>query len=217
MLITKPADDRRNAGFLWPGPAGGGRSPAYDLNPVPTDMKPLTTAIDLEDGAASLKLALEVAAYFELGYRFSKTYTFYPCVSVSIRGPKNKLRKLTERERKQAIWPRMDTDTHGCGVPASSRSTGRRLEQNCMVMFWRNAILGRTQASLTEIAFQVNYGSVEAFTRAFASMDPLRSFRWSRFLAYPARAGTCHGRTYAPRAASRFSRADGGVTRVPPD
>src|SRR5258708_36368702 len=35
----------------------------------------------------------------------------------------------------------MDTDTHGCGLPASSRSTGRRLEQNCMVMFWRNAIL----------------------------------------------------------------------------
>ncbi len=33
----------------------------------------------------------------------------------------------------------MDTDTHGCGLPASSRSTGRRLEQNCMVMFWRNA------------------------------------------------------------------------------
>ena len=44
-------------------------SPAYDLNPVPTDIKPrvLTTAIDLDDGTASLKLALEVAAYFELG------------------------------------------------------------------------------------------------------------------------------------------------------
>src|SRR5438552_799272 len=36
----------------------------------------------------------------------------------------------------------MDTDTHGCGVSASSRSTGRRLEQNCMVMSWRNALLG---------------------------------------------------------------------------
>src|SRR5437667_10766697 len=70
-------------------------------------------------------------------------HPIYPCVSVSIRGPKTKLRKLTERQRKQAIWPRMDTDTHGCGLPASSRSTGRRLEQNCMVMFWRNAILGR--------------------------------------------------------------------------
>src|SRR5437879_6227658 len=64
----------------------------------------------------------------------------YLCPSVA---QKTKLRKLTERQRKQAIWPRMDTDTHGCGLPASSRSTGRRLEQNCMVMFWRNAILGR--------------------------------------------------------------------------
>jgi serine/threonine-protein kinase HipA len=36
-------------------------SPAYDLNPVPTDIKPriLTTAIDLEDTTASLKLALQ--------------------------------------------------------------------------------------------------------------------------------------------------------------
>src|SRR5437899_2609160 len=39
----------------------------------------------------------------------------------------------------------MDTDTHGCGLPASSRSTGRRLEQNCMVTFWRNAILVRNR------------------------------------------------------------------------
>jgi serine/threonine-protein kinase HipA len=43
-------------------------SPAYDLNPVPTDIKPrvLTTNIDLDDGTASLALALEVAEYFEL-------------------------------------------------------------------------------------------------------------------------------------------------------
>src|SRR5439155_467639 len=39
------------------------------FNPVPTDVKPriLTTAIDLDDGTASLELALCVAAYFELG------------------------------------------------------------------------------------------------------------------------------------------------------
>ena len=36
---------------------------------MPTDIKPriLTTAIDLDDGTASLKLALHVASYFELG------------------------------------------------------------------------------------------------------------------------------------------------------
>ena len=69
ILISNTDDHLRNHGFLWAGPAGWRLSPAYDLNPVPTDMKPrvLTTAIDLDDGTASLKLALEVAAYFELG------------------------------------------------------------------------------------------------------------------------------------------------------
>src|SRR5260370_2289030 len=42
----------------------------------------------------------------------------------------------------------MDTDTHGCGAPASSRSTGRRLEQNCMVMFWGNVILVYTTGAV---------------------------------------------------------------------
>ena len=69
ILISNTDDHLRNHGFLWAGPAGWRLSPAYDLNPVPTDIKPrvLTTAIDIEDGTASLKLALEVAAYFELG------------------------------------------------------------------------------------------------------------------------------------------------------
>jgi serine/threonine-protein kinase HipA len=68
ILISNTDDHLRNHGFLWTGPAGWRLSPAYDLNPVPTDIKPrvLTTAIDLEDGTASLKLALEVAPYFEL-------------------------------------------------------------------------------------------------------------------------------------------------------
>lgn len=68
ILISNTDDHLRNHGFLWAGPAGWRLSPAYDLNPVPTDIKPrvLTTTIDLEDGTASLKLALEVASYFEL-------------------------------------------------------------------------------------------------------------------------------------------------------
>ena len=43
-------------------------APAYDLNPVPTDIKPriLTTAIDPDDGTASLDLAMSVVGYFEL-------------------------------------------------------------------------------------------------------------------------------------------------------
>jgi serine/threonine-protein kinase HipA len=68
ILISNTDDHLRNHAFLWAGPAGWRLSPAYDLNPVPTDIKPrvLTTAIDLEDGTASLKLAYDVASYFEL-------------------------------------------------------------------------------------------------------------------------------------------------------
>ena len=68
VLISNTDDHLRNHGFLWTGSAGWQMSPAYDLNPVPVDIKPrvLTTAITLDDGTASLKLAYEVAAYFEL-------------------------------------------------------------------------------------------------------------------------------------------------------
>ncbi len=68
ILISNTDDHLRNHGFLWDGPAGWRLSPAYDLNPTPADIKPrvLATAIDLEDATASLELALDVAAYFEL-------------------------------------------------------------------------------------------------------------------------------------------------------
>jgi serine/threonine-protein kinase HipA len=68
ILISNTDDHLRNHGFLWSGPAGWRLSPAYDLNPVPADIKPriLTTAIDLDDATASLQLAYEVAPYFEL-------------------------------------------------------------------------------------------------------------------------------------------------------
>ncbi len=68
ILISNTDDHLRNHGFLWAGPAGWRLSPAYDLNPVPVDIKPrvLTTAIYLDDSTASLKLALSVAGYFEL-------------------------------------------------------------------------------------------------------------------------------------------------------
>lgn len=68
ILISNTDDHLRNHGFLWAGPAGWRLSPAYDLNPVPVDLKPriLSTNIDLDDGTASLKLAMSVADYFEL-------------------------------------------------------------------------------------------------------------------------------------------------------
>jgi serine/threonine-protein kinase HipA len=68
ILISNTDDHLRNHGFLYAGPAGWRLAPAYDLNPVPTDIKPriLTTAIDLEDPTASLERAIEVADYFEI-------------------------------------------------------------------------------------------------------------------------------------------------------
>lgn len=68
VLISNTDDHLRNHGFLYDGPDGWRLAPAYDLNPVPVDIKPrvLATAIDLDDGTASLDLALNVAGYFEL-------------------------------------------------------------------------------------------------------------------------------------------------------
>jgi len=68
ILISNTDDHLRNHGFLYVGQAGWRLSPAYDLNPVPVDIKPriLTTAINEDDGTASLDLAMSVAEYFEL-------------------------------------------------------------------------------------------------------------------------------------------------------
>lgn len=68
ILISNTDDHLRNHGFLYVGKAGWRLSPAYDLNPVPVDIKPriLTTAINEDDGTASLDLAMSVADYFEL-------------------------------------------------------------------------------------------------------------------------------------------------------
>ncbi len=68
ILISNSDDHLRNHGFLYAGQDGWRLSPAYDLNPVPTDVKPriLSTAINEDDNTASLGLALEVAGYFEL-------------------------------------------------------------------------------------------------------------------------------------------------------
>jgi serine/threonine-protein kinase HipA len=66
ILISNTDDHLRNHGFLYEPAAGWRLSPAYDLNPVPVDIKPriLTTTIDEADGTASLDLALGVAPHF---------------------------------------------------------------------------------------------------------------------------------------------------------
>src|SRR5262245_36408572 len=63
ILISNTDDHMRNHGFLYDGPDGWRLSPAYDINPTPTDIRPriLSTAINEEDTTASLAAAMAVA------------------------------------------------------------------------------------------------------------------------------------------------------------
>jgi len=75
VLISNVDDHLRNHGFLWIGNAGWSLSPAYDLNPVPTDIKArvLTTNIDLDEGTCSLDLLEEASAFFALTLARART------------------------------------------------------------------------------------------------------------------------------------------------
>lgn len=66
VMISNVDDHLRNHGFLWLGKAGWSLSPAYDLNPVPADLKArmLTTNIDLDDSACSVDLLQSASRYF---------------------------------------------------------------------------------------------------------------------------------------------------------
>ena len=69
-IMTSNTDDHlRNHAFVYEGNRGWRLSPAYDLNPTPTDLKPrfLSTAIDLTDTTASMDVAFHAAAYFDAG------------------------------------------------------------------------------------------------------------------------------------------------------
>lgn len=68
VLISNSDDHLRNHGFLYAGSAGWRLSPAFDMNPVPIDIKPrvLSTTIDSDDPSASIELAFRVSEYFGL-------------------------------------------------------------------------------------------------------------------------------------------------------
>lgn len=68
VLISNVDDHLRNHGFLRQSKAGWSLSPAYDLNPVPTDLKArvLSTNIDLSEGTCSLDLLESASGYFAL-------------------------------------------------------------------------------------------------------------------------------------------------------
>lgn len=68
-LVSNVDDHLRNHGFLYDtGKRGWRLSPAYDLNPVPVDIKPriLSLMIDDRDNSASFDLTVEVGDYFGL-------------------------------------------------------------------------------------------------------------------------------------------------------
>ena len=68
VLISNTDDHLRNHGFLYVSRGGWRLSPAYDLNPVPADIRPrvLSLAIDLDDPTAAIERALETAEYYGL-------------------------------------------------------------------------------------------------------------------------------------------------------
>jgi serine/threonine-protein kinase HipA len=75
VLISNTDDHLRNHGFLYNGGAGWRLAPAYDLNPVPMEIKPrvLSTAITFDSPAASLELAWEVAEEFGLNLKTARS------------------------------------------------------------------------------------------------------------------------------------------------
>jgi hypothetical protein len=68
VLISNVDDHLRNHGFLWSSKAGWSLSPAYDINPVPADLKArvLSTNINLDEGTCSIDLLEASSEYFAL-------------------------------------------------------------------------------------------------------------------------------------------------------
>lgn len=75
ILVSNTDDHLRNHGFLLENLDGWRLAPAYDLNPVPADIKArvLATNIDFDNGTASLELAMSVAEYFDLTQKAARS------------------------------------------------------------------------------------------------------------------------------------------------
>ena len=75
ILVSNVDDHLRNHGFLWTGAKGWVLSPAYDLNPTPTDLEQriLSTNISLDEGTCSIDLALSQAELFGLRLNESRS------------------------------------------------------------------------------------------------------------------------------------------------
>jgi serine/threonine-protein kinase HipA len=100
ILISNTDDHLRNHAFLYEGQNGWRLSPAYDLNPVPIDIKPrvLVTAITEDDNTASLALAFEVAVYFEISTTRAREIAGEVAAIVSTWRAQAKRRGISRRE-----------------------------------------------------------------------------------------------------------------------
>ena len=100
ILISNVDDHLRNHAFLYSDTAGWTLSPAYDLNPTPTDIKPrvLSTTIDLIDPSASLDLAFNVGAYFEISHTEMKQIAKEVALATTEWQTIAKKLKITKRE-----------------------------------------------------------------------------------------------------------------------
>ena len=134
IMISNTDDHLRNHGFLYAGPAGWRLSPAYDLNPVPTDIKPriLTTAIDLNDGTASLQLALDVAGYFELSRDSAAKIAGEVAHATATWRREAKRLGLTaaEMDRMASSFEHQDLKEALAGPPAATRTSGTKSKSN---------------------------------------------------------------------------------------
>lgn len=86
VLVSNLDDHLRNHGFLYDSAKRGWRlSPAYDLNPVPRDVKPpfLSTLIDEQNNAASFEVVLGTAEYYGLGKADTRRIVSQVVVAVS--------------------------------------------------------------------------------------------------------------------------------------
>jgi hypothetical protein len=76
LSIAKfPKDDDDYSIETWEEIAMRSLSPAYDLNPTPTDLKEriLTTNVDLDEGTCSLELLENASGYFDLNLAAART------------------------------------------------------------------------------------------------------------------------------------------------
>lgn len=130
ILISNTDDHLRNHGFLYNNSAGWCLSPAYDINPVPVDIRPrvLSTSIDLADASASLELALQVASYFEVSYE--DAYQIAYEVGAAVKSWRDAAKDLgltaSEVERMASAFEHTDLERALAGKPITSPKADKR-------------------------------------------------------------------------------------------